>query len=327
MKFEFADIYFLLLIPLWVILRIFFRSHPAGIYHPMIPLMTSLPRPWRSRLFPYLEWLLWIALTLMIIALSRPRLSNVMEKISSEGIDIVLALDISRSMLIEDMNRQNRIETAKEVAVEFVRNRVNDRLGLVLFAGKSFTQCPLTSDYALITRSIQAARTGMIEDGTAIGMGLINAVNRLRYSEAKSKVIILLTDGQNNRGEIDPLTAAGIAQALQIRVYTIGIGKDGLARIPVDDPVMGKLYIPAEVKIDEPTLREIAVITGGKFYRATSRESLQDIYSEIDQLEKTRIEMTTLVRYRELYPWFLIPAFFLFILYGALRQTLFLRLP
>lgn len=329
MNFEFAHFYFLLLLPLLLIP--FFRrkrnkDRPA-VRHSLGNALAAIPANWRVRVFPYLDWLKWAALALMITAMARPRIKNVTEKITTEGIDIILALDISRSMLIEDMSKQSRLETSKQVAEQFVSNRKSDRIGLVLFAGKSFTQCPLTSDYPMVIRFIRQSQTGMIEDGTAIGMGIVNAVNRLRNSDTKSKVIILLTDGQNNRGEIDPITAAQIAQALGIRIYTIGAGKDGIARIPVDDPFFGRQYVPAEVKIDEPTLKSIANITGGQFFRATTREMLEQVYEDIDRLEKTKIEVTSYLRYGELYPWFLFPALTLLALYGIISKTMFHHIP
>jgi Ca-activated chloride channel family protein len=276
---------------------------------------------------PVLLWIQILALILVIISLARPRSKNAQSNITSEGIDIVMALDISRSMLIEDMGNVNRLDAAKEVAEKFVRGRQSDRVGLVVFAGKSFTQCPLTVDYAILISLIRQVSTGVIEDGTAIGMGLINSVNRLRESKSKSKVVILLTDGQNNRGEIDPMTAAQIAQALNIRVYTIGAGKDGLARIPVDDPFFGKQYVTAEVKIDEETLKGIAETTGGQYFRATNQKALEDIYEQIGQMEKTKIDVRTYFRYEDLYPYFLIPALFLLVIHFILIRTLFFELP
>ncbi len=268
-----------------------------------------------------------LALALLIIGMARPQARDTQSSITAEGIDIMLTLDISGSMRIEDMGRMNRIDAAKYVAERFVHGRQSDRVGLVVFAGKSFTQCPLTVDYGVLVTLIRQVTTGMVEDGTAIGMGLVNSINRLRDSKAKSKVIILLTDGENNRGEIDPLTAAQIAQALGIRIYTIGAGKSGLARIPVDDPFFGRQYVSAEVKIDEAALKDIAEATGGKFFRASDERALEEIYDQIGQLEKTKIELKTYLHYEELYPYCVIPALLLLILQIVLRRTYFFALP
>jgi len=213
-------------------------------------------------------------------------------------------------MLAEDI-RPNRIEAAKEVAAGFVQGRRNDRIGLVIFAGRAFTQCPLTTDYGIVVSLLEKLEVGMIEDGTAIGSGLGVAVKRLKDSQAKSKVIILLTDGRNNRGEIDPKTAADLAAAYSIKVYTIGAGKEGLARYPIDDPVFGRRYVQIQVDIDEETLKSIAQISGGRYFRATDRSSLETIYREIDQLEKTEIEVTEFTRYSE---WFHYPLAFALVL-------------
>ncbi len=329
-QFEFADPYFLLLL-LLIPLLLFWRKkrhRAASINFPDIQGIRSIAAPsLRLRLKPWLTALQLLILALLITALARPRSKNSQLSITSEGIDIVMALDVSRSMLIEDMGNLNRLEAAKEVAEKFVRGRQSDRVGLVVFAGKSFTQCPLTVDYPILISLIRQVNIGVIEDGTAIGMGLINSINRLRESRSKSKVVILLTDGQNNRGEIDPMTAAQIAQALNIRVYTIGAGKDGLARIPVDDPFFGKQYVTAEVKIDEETLKGIAETTGGQYFRATNQKALEEIYEQIGQLEKTKIDVRTYFRYEQLYPYFVIPALLLLFVHFALTRTVFIELP
>jgi len=245
-----------------------------------------------------------------ILALARPQTGIRGEEVKTEGIDIILAMDVSGSMLAEDI-RPNRIEAAKEVAAGFVQGRRNDRIGLVIFAGRAFTQCPLTTDYGIVVSLLEKLEVGMIEDGTAIGSGLGVAVKRLKDSQAKSKVIILLTDGRNNRGEIDPKTAADLAAAYSIKVYTIGAGKEGLARYPIDDPVFGRRYVQIQVDIDEETLKSIAQISGGRYFRATDRSSLETIYREIDQLEKTEIEVTEFTRYSE---WFHYPLAFALVL-------------
>jgi len=268
-----------------------------------------------------------LGLALLIICLARPRSGRTEEKIITEGIDIVLALDISSSMLAEDFKPNNRLQAAKGVAADFVRGRQNDRIGMVVFAAKSFTQCPLTLDYGILLDFMNEIENGMIEDGTAIGMAIANASNRLRDSKAKSKVVILLTDGQNNRGELDPITAARVADAFGIRIYTIGVGKRGSALYPVDDPIFGKRYVRMPVQIDEETLKEIANITDGTYYRATDRESLANIFREIDELEKTKIEVQQFTRYRELFPNYLFMALGLIVLEVVLANTKFRKIP
>ena len=229
------------------------------------------------------------AVILLSVALARPQLTNQWSKESTEGIDIMMALDISGTMLAEDF-KPNRLEAAKDVACKFVKDRPNDQIGLVVFAGESFTQCPLTTDHAVLVNLFQSIEYGMIEDGTAIGLGLANAVNRIKDSETKSKVIILLTDGSNNRGDIDPQTAAEIAKTFGIRVYTVGVGSYGMTRVPVNTP-MGRQYMTMQSEFDEGTLRGIADKTGGQYFRATDNNSLERIYEQIDQLEKTKLRV------------------------------------
>jgi Ca-activated chloride channel family protein len=247
-------------------------------------------RSWRQRFRHLLVVLRVFAFTLLTIALARPQSSSSGENVTTEGIDIVLATDISGSMLAEDF-RPNRIEAAKRVASDFIGGRNTDRIALVIFAGESFTQCPLTLDHAVLLNLLKDVKSGMIEDGTAIGMGLATAVSRLKDSKAKSRVIILLTDGVNNRGFIDPLTAAGIAQSYGIRVYTIGVGTVGTAPYPVQTP-FGVQYQNVPVEIDEVLLDKIAEQTGGQYFRATDNKKLKAIYDQIDRLEKTKIEVT-----------------------------------
>lgn len=269
-----------------------------------------------------------VALGLLIAALARPVLENQKQVIYSEGIDIMLVMDLSGSMLAEDFEPKNRMEAAKEVAQEFVRKRVSDRIGLVVFAGRSFTQCPLTLDYPLVLSMLNALRAGsMQEDGTAIGMAIATAVNRLRSSNAKSRVIVLLTDGQNNAGEIEPVTAAELAAALGIKIYAVGAGTQGYANYPIIDPIFGKRYIRQKVDVDDATLQRIADITGGKYFRATDYESLKRIYDDIDRLEKTKIETETYSEYKEEFASFLIPALLLLGLEWLLANTRFRKLP
>lgn len=240
-----------------------------------------------------------VALALFLIALARPQSISQGENINAEGIDIVLLLDISTSMLAEDF-QPNRVGAAKEVAQKFIDGRTNDRIGLVIFAAQSFTQCPMTLDYHVLKNLVRQVQPGMVEDGTAIGMGIAQGVNRLRDSKAKSKVMILLTDGVNNRGEIDPLTAAQIAATFGIRIYTVGVGTEGEAPYPVQTP-FGIRYQNIPVDVDEPTLQKIAAITNGKYFRATNNQTLRNIYREIDKLEKSRFEIKSYRSYSELF--------------------------
>lgn len=281
----------------------------------------------KKRLRHLLFGLRIMALTLLIIGFARPQSGHTEEEVITEGIDIVIALDISSSMLAEDFKPKNRLEAAKSVASNFIRGRTNDRIGLVVFAAKSFTQCPLTLDYGILLNFIQKIESGMIEDGTAIGMGIANAVNRLRNSKAKSKVIILLTDGQNNRGQLDPLTAAKVAKAFNVKIYTIGVGTEGEALYPVNDPLFGKRYVRLPVELDEKSLKEIARITGGKYFRATDKQSLENIFKEIDQLEKTKIEVKQFTRFSELFPPYLALALGFVFLEIILTNTKFRKIP
>ena len=240
-----------------------------------------------------------IALALLIVAFARPQSYSSGENIYTEGIDIAIVLDISGSMLAEDF-KPNRLEAAKNVIDKFIQGRTNDKIGLVIFSAESFTQCPLTIDYSVLRNLLKQIKSGMIEDGTAIGNAIANGVNRLKDSKAKSKVMILLTDGVNNAGEIDPITAAQIAQKFGIRIYTVGVGTKGQAPYPIDTP-FGKRYQMMPVEIDENLLRQISSITGGKYFRATDNKSLSEIYHDIDKLEKTRVEVTSYRHAKELY--------------------------
>ncbi|MDQ7052894.1 MAG: VWA domain-containing protein [candidate division KSB1 bacterium] len=278
---------------------------------------------WRHSVFV----LRMLALALAIVALARPQAGHTEEEIITEGIDIVLTLDISSSMLAEDFRPLNRLEAAKQVAEKFIKGRQTDRIGMVVFAGKSFTQCPLTLDYGIVINFLNDIRVGLIEDGTAIGLAIANAVNRLRHSEAKSKVVILLTDGRNNRGEIDPVTAAKVAKAMDVRIYTIGVGTRGQALYPINDPIFGKRYVRMPVDIDEDMLKQVASITGGKYFRATDQESLEKIFEEIDRLEKTKIEVKEYTRYTELFMNWMWVALAALVLEMVLANTRFRKLP
>ena len=276
----------------------------------------------RHTLFP----LRLLAVAALIVAFSRPQTGVTSETLSAEGIDIVLAIDVSSSMLAEDLE-PNRLEAAKAVAAEFVEGRRNDRIGLVVFAGDAFTQVPLTLDYSVVTDLLGQMEVGMIEDGTAVGMGLATAVKRLQASDAESQVVVLLTDGRNNTGEIGPVTAGQMAQALGVRVYTIGAGSQGTARIPIDDRLRGRRYVTAEVDIDEASLQEVAETTGGRYFRAANREGLGQIYEEIDALETTEIEVQNFTSYGELFHFPLAAGLLLLLVEVGLGQTVLRKLP
>lgn len=263
-----------------------------------------------------------ISCCLLIFALARPQSSINWEESTTEGIDIVLSMDISGSMLAEDL-KPNRLEASKDVAVDFISKRINDRIGLVIFSGESFTQCPLTTDHNVLTNLFKDVKSGMVEDGTAIGMGLATAVNRLKDSKAISKVIILLTDGVNNKGVIAPFTAAEIAKKFGVRVYTIGVGTEGFAPYPFQTP-FGIQYQDVEVQIDEKTLQDIASVTDGKYFRATNNSKLKEIYKDIDKLEKSKIEVTEFHKRSEEFLRFALPALFL-LLFGFILEISYLK--
>jgi Ca-activated chloride channel homolog len=264
-------------------------------------------------------------IALLIIVLARPQSKNKYKSEERKGLDIVIALDISSSMLAEDF-KPNRLEASKDVATEFISGREDDRIGLVVFSAESFTQCPVTIDHAVLINLFREISTGMLEDGTAIGLGLAKAVNRLKDSKAKSKVIILLTDGVNNRGEIAPMTAAEIAKTYGIRVYTIGVGSMGKARFPFKTRY-GTQYQLVDVEIDEDLLRQVAQLTDGKYFRATNNQKLKEIYGEIDKMEKTRIDVKQFAEKQEEYLWFAIVAAILLCIEIVLRNTVFRTIP
>ena len=276
---------------------------------------------------PVLNFLRFLVIVLMIFALARPQSSHSRQQIISEGIDILLILDISGSMRAEDFEPDNRLHAAKAVIHDFLDDRKNDRIGLVVFAGESFTQCPLTLDYQILGNLLLNVEIGMLEDGTAIGNALANATNRLRHSTANSKIAILLTDGENNAGNIDPLTAAQAAKALDIKVYTIGMGKEGGAFVPYRDPIFGLQYSPNRTYVDEETLIQIAEITDGRYFRATNNQKLSEIYQEINQLETTKIEVTEYTRYKELAAYPLLLATLLLMLEIVLSNTRLRKIP
>lgn len=303
-----------------------FRQGRAAVQISTVAGLRKLPRTYKYYLqhLPLVFRLL--AVGLLIVALARPQSSEHNSTSTTEGIDIILSLDVSGSMLARDF-RPDRITASKEVAARFVMDRPNDRIGLVVFAGESFTQSPLTTDKASLLNLLARLRCGMIEDGTAIGNGLATAVNRLKDSDAKSRVVILLTDGVNNRGQIPPLTAAEIAKTYGIRVYTIGVGTTGMAPSPTID-IWGRLSFQMEkVEIDEKVLTEIAQLTGGQYFRATDKEALKAVYDEINSLEKSKVEVNEYVRYREHFIPFVLMAMLLLLAEFAVKRVWLRQIP
>jgi Ca-activated chloride channel family protein len=272
-----------------------------------------------------------LAIILLVIALARPQSGKAHSKVTTEGIDIVLALDVSGSMLAEDFNlnrrRRNRLYVAKKVVKDFIKWRENDRIGMVVFAGAAYTQCPLTLDYNVLLQFLDKVEIGMVEDGTAIGSAIGVCVSRLKSSKAKSKVVILLTDGRNNAGGIDPLTAAELAKTFDMKIYTVGAGTKGLAPYPTKNLFGLKTYRSIQIDIDDETLTEIAKITGGKYFRATDTASLKEVYKQIDSLEKTEMEEAKYTEYSELFTYLVIPALGIFLLEVVLANTRFRRIP
>lgn len=323
---EFASPHFLfglIIIPLLITWYIFScNKQQAYVRFSDTDFFDKLPKSWKTYLRHIIFVLEIVALSLFIIALARPQSSSKNQKVNIEGIDIVLAMDISSSMLACDL-KPDRLEASKAVASDFVSGRPGDRMGLIVFSGETFTQVPLTTDHAMMLNMLKDMKCGMLEDGTAIGDGLASAVSRLKDSEAISKVVILLTDGDNNAGSIDPSTAAEMAKLFGIRVYTIGAGTRGTAPYPVQTPFGGIRYQQVEVNINEPLLKNIADETGGKYFRAESKEKLQQIYDEIDKMERSKIEISEFKRlHEEFYP-FVIGGLLLLILSFILKNTIF----
>jgi Ca-activated chloride channel family protein len=330
--FRFADpqyLYLLLLIPVLIYWYWKRRAKGSGkIRFSDIHVIKRVGKTAKQRLRHSLFLLRLLFISLIILAFARPQSGSQMRETTTEGVDIILALDVSSSMLAEDFKPKNRLEAAKTVGEEFIQGRQNDRLGLVIFAGESFTQCPLTLDYGVLMTLLQDIKVADQDwDGTAIGMGIVNAVNRLRDSKAKSKVIILLTDGVNNRGEVDPVTASNIAAAIDVKIYTIGAGSQGTALYPVNDPLLGKRFVPMPVEIDEEVLKQIAANTNGRYFRATDTKKLSEIYTEIGELEKTKIEVKEFTRYDEYFHYFLLVGLMLFVLEMVLANSVFRKLP
>jgi len=315
----------LLLIPVivWYVLKL--NSFNATIIFSNTRAFEHLKPSYKNILRHILFGLRVLAMAFIIIVLARPQSTNKLKNATSEGIDIVIALDISGSMLAEDFS-PNRLEAAKNVAAEFINGRPDDRIGLVIFASESFTQCPITTDHAVLLNLFKGIQTGMIDDGTAIGLGLANAVNRLNGSKAVSKVIILLTDGVNNTGSISPLTAAEIAKIYGIRVYAIGIGTNGVAPYPVQT-ARGIIYQDMEVNIDEPMLKQIAQMTKGQYFRATNTQTLREIYGEIDHLEKSRVEVHEYKKHADEFFIYGLVVLILLIVEVFLRNTVLKTIP
>jgi Ca-activated chloride channel family protein len=328
MSFVWPGILLLLPLPLLAqLLRLRRRREltPAAGYSDLQLLGSG--RGGRARWRELLPWLRVLTLMLLIAALARPRFGERQVEVTSEGIDIVLALDISGSMKAEDFQPHNRLHVAKEQAKKFIAGRPNDRIGLVVFASNSYTQAPITSDHEVLSRLIDEVTFGDIKDGTAIGMGIATSVNRLKDLPGKSRVLILLTDGRNNAGTIDPATAAELARSLRVRVYPIGVGQEEDAPYPVDDPVFGKRYVRMPALVDDEGLTRIAEITGGKYFRATDAQALDRIFGEVDRLEKTKVETREWVNYSEFGSHLALPALALLLLEAALGATWLRRLP
>lgn len=328
MFFEYPHLLWLLVIPALLIVHYIYLELCGMRPH----LRVSDIRYWKAggkSVLSYLRHapmlLRTVALSMIIIAIARPRSSSKMDKIDTEGIDIVLAMDVSTSMLARDFT-PDRISAAKDIAIEFISQRPSDRIGIVVFAGESYTQCPLTTDRATLINLMKEIQTGLIEDGTAIGNGLATAVARMQGSDAKSRVVILLTDGVNNRGEITPQTAADIAKTYGIRVYTIGVGANGTAPYPVITP-WGVQMQDVEVEIDEDLLKGIAETTGGRYFRATDNTKLSEIYSEINKMEKARTTIDSFPVYKELFMDFALVALICLLLEVVFNAFILKRLP
>ena len=323
-------LFLLLVIPLLAWLKGKFGG-TAGVTFSNTSMLAKIGNRRRSRAGAFLATLTYLALALFIVALARPQFGRVTTRVQATGVDIMLVLDVSRSMLAEDFTignrRANRIDAVKLVTEQFIRERPNDRIGLVAFAGRPYLVSPLTLDHDWLIRNLERLRIGLVEDGTAIGLAIASAANRLKDKEAKTKLILLLTDGDNNAGKVQPLTAAEAAKALGIRIYTIGAGTEGEAPFPLTNQFGRTVYRNVLVKFDEKTLQEIATMTSGQYFRATDTNSLRTIFGEIDKLEKSKVEVEKTAQYRDLFMWFLIPGLACLALEILLSQTVWRRLP
>jgi len=303
----------------------------AAVRFPTLAVLRAVAPAGAARRRVVLGLLRAAAFALLVIALARPQMGAAETKLHREGVDVVLAVDVSGSMLAEDFTlgkeRASRVDVVKSVVKEFVAARPEDRIGLVLFAARAYTQCPLTLDHGWLLQNLDRAKVGMIEDGTAVGSAIASATNRLRASTAKGKFVVLLTDGQSNAGRVTPETAAEAAATLGIKVYTVGAGTRGMVPYPAQDMFGNKVYRPMQVDIDEDTLKRVAQKTGARYFRATDTQSLRDIYAEIDRAEKTPFEAPQFLDYRELYPWLAWPALVLLLMEVGLSETLLRKLP
>ena len=328
---RFANPLFLILLGIIpVLIWYYFRQgkvRNAGLSFSDVSIAKGIRPSFRVKYRHFPMILRMAAIFIFIIAMARPQAGQKEEEIITEGIDIILTLDTSGSMKAEDFKPQNRLGAAKEVLEDFIKSRHNDRIGLVIFARHSFTQCPLTLDYGVLLDLLEKIDIGIIEDGTAIGTAIANSVNRLRDSKVKSKIIVLLTDGMNNAGKIDPQTAAKTAKALDIKIYTVGAGKPGGALYPIEDPIFGKRYVRMNTEIDEDLLQEVAQVTGGMYFRAKDEKGLKEIYETISKLEKTEIETKEYANYTELAGIFLLPALLIILLEVILSNTIFRKIP
>ena len=328
MYFEYPRLLWLLVIPVLLVLHYIYLE--LAERHPHMRVSTSVP--WTLKRSPFMSVMRHVpfvlrifALSMVIVAIARPRSSEQVERVDTEGIDIILTMDVSTSMLARDLT-PDRINASKDIAIEFISQRPSDRMGIVVFAGESFTQCPLTTDRATLINLMKEVQTDIIEDGTAIGNGLATAVARMKDSDAKSRVVILLTDGVNNRGEISPQMAAEIAKTYGVRVYTIGVGKEGMAPYPVMTP-WGVEIQNVKVEIDEALLSEIAESTGGRYFRATDNTKLAEIYSEINKMEKARTTIDSFPIYKELFGAYALMALLALMLELLLNWFVIRRLP
>lgn len=320
----------LLLVPALAFLRGRFGG-TAGVTFSSTDSLVKLGHRRRSRAGAILAMLSYLALAAFLIALARPQLGREITRVQASGVDILLVLDVSRSMLAEDFSigasRANRLEVTKKVTEQFIRKRPNDRIGIIAFAGRPYLVSPLTLDHDWLIQNLDRLQIGLVEDGTAIGSAIASAANRLKDKDAKTKLIVLLTDGDNNAGKVMPLTAAEAAKALGIRIYTIGAGTQGEAPFPFTDPFGRTVYRSVPVEFNEKTIREIAEITDGTAFRATDTRSLEKIFGEIDKLEKSKVEVEKIAQYRDLFPWFVGAGLALLVLEILLSQTLWRRLP
>jgi Ca-activated chloride channel homolog len=323
-------LWFLLLLPLLALLKGRVGGQAAVTFSATGPL-AAIGRRRKSRAGALLVALSQLALACFVVALARPQLGNTLTRTQASGVDIIIAIDVSRSMLAEDFTignqRANRLEAVKNVTERFIRQRPNDRIGIVAFAGHPYLVSPITLDHDWLIANLDRLQTGMVEDGTAIGSAIALASNRLKDKEAKTKIIILLTDGDNNSGRVTPLTAAEAASALGIRIYTIGAGTHGPVPFPVQDPFGRTVYRQVEMTFGEDELRQIASITNGEYFRATDTKTLEGIFTAIDQLEKTKIEVERFAQFRDLFPWLVAAGLTLLAAEVGLSQTLWRRLP